>query len=201
MCVKLFCRFFFKIHSPCRITGTGQVNKKDPGFVTPASSMASSSSPSSLLSSISSMTSAFASATSSRSGRFDVTDLTKGCWRHKESAYEVNGGGREDRGMTAYTSKTSKFKVISSFFKSSSICWRLLWGSRKKKISVAHETHSTQPATGMFLKSNNIKYQLSLFSWQKVRKSFNNIHTCRRYMRALTGWWRGSAELREWELN
>lgn len=58
--------------------------EKTSSFCTTVSSMASSSSPSSLLSSISSMTSALASATSSRSGRLDVTELTKGCCGHKK---------------------------------------------------------------------------------------------------------------------
>lgn len=57
--------------------------------------MVSSSSASSPLSSISSMTSALASATSSLSGRFVVTELTKGCWRgqHAGEMSSVSSGG------------------------------------------------------------------------------------------------------------
>ena len=73
-------------------------------FSTTVSSMASSSSPSSLLSSISSMTSALASATSSRSGRFDVTDRTKGCCGHKRQ-----------RGLIHYQSKCAGLLTTSCF--------------------------------------------------------------------------------------
>lgn len=73
-------------------------------FSTTVSSMASSSSPSSLLSSISSMTSALASATSSRSGRFDVTDRTKGCCGHKRQ-----------RGLIHYQYKRAALLTTSCF--------------------------------------------------------------------------------------